>query len=107
MLVGREQIMIEISSMNIIFSFAAIFIITNSFLCLFRTIKGPTIQDRLLGINIIGTKTLSVLVLVTFIFNSSFFLDVAIVYGLLNFIITTATSRYLEKESLRIKRVDY
>jgi multicomponent Na+:H+ antiporter subunit F len=65
------------------------------------------IQDRLLGMNIVSTKTLTVLVLVAFIFKSSFYLDIAIVYALLNFIITAATSRYLETEGWSRKRLDY
>lgn len=79
-----------------VFSTAAIIIILNSLLCLYRAIKGPTVQDRLLGINIVGTKTLTALVLVGVIFQSRFYLDVAIIYALLNFIVTVATARYLE-----------
>jgi len=76
----------------------AVIISINAFLCLYRAAVGPTIQDRLLGVNIVGTKTLVVVVLVTYIFAESFFLDVAIVYALLLFVVTIATSRYLETE---------
>ena len=61
---------------------------------------GPTIQDRLLGVNIVGTKTLVVVVLVTFIQGSDFFLDVAMVYALLLFVVTVAWSRYLETRGM-------
>jgi multicomponent Na+:H+ antiporter subunit F len=76
----------------------AIVVSINAVLCLYRAALGPTIQDRLLGVNIVGTKTLVVVVLVTYIFAESFFLDVAIVYALLLFVVTIATSRYLETE---------
>ncbi len=76
----------------------AIVVSINAVLCLYRAAVGPTIQDRLLGVNIVGTKTLVVVVLVTYIFAESFFLDVAIVYALLLFVVTIATSRYLETE---------
>lgn len=76
----------------------ALIIAVNAVLCLYRAAVGPTTQDRLLGVNIVGTKTLVVVVLVTFIFGESFFLDVAIVYALLLFIVTVAVSRYLETE---------
>jgi multicomponent Na+:H+ antiporter subunit F len=76
----------------------AIIISINAVLCLYRAAVGPTTQDRLLGVNIVGTKTLVVVVLVTYIFAESFFLDVAIVYALLLFVVTIATSRYLETE---------
>lgn len=76
----------------------AVIISINAVLCLYRAAVGPTTQDRLLGVNIVGTKTLVVVVLVTYIFAESFFLDVAIVYALLLFVVTIATSRYLETE---------
>jgi multicomponent Na+:H+ antiporter subunit F len=85
--------------LNGIITAAAIIIVLNSLLCLYRALKGPTLQDRLLGINIVGTKTLTALVLVGFIFQSRFCQDVAIIYALLNFIVTVAVSRYLESEA--------
>lgn len=82
-------------------SAVAIAIAVNAVICLYRAAVGPTTQDRLLGVNIVGTKTLVVVVLVTFIQAESFFLDVAIVYALLLFIVTVAVSRYLETEGWR------
>ncbi len=73
----------------------------NAFLCLYRAVLGPTAQDRLLAVNVIGTKTLVVVVLVTAIFHESFFLDVAMVYALLNMVVTVVLSRYLETEGWR------
>ncbi|MFH1640230.1 MAG: cation:proton antiporter [Chloroflexota bacterium] len=85
--------------MNNLLTLVAIIIVLNSFLCLYRAVSGPTIQDRILGINIVGTKTLTLLVLVSFIFKSNLYLDVAMVYALLNFVVTVAASRYLETGS--------
>ncbi len=81
--------------MSMILTLAALIILINSLLCLARTIKGPTVQDRLLGINIVGTKTLAILVLASFIFKSNFYLDVALVYALLNFIVTVVIAAIL------------
>jgi len=85
---------------------AAIIIAINIFLCLYRAIKGPTMQDRVLAINIVATKTLTVLVLAAFIFKSTLYLDVAMVYALLNFIITVTVSRYLETEGREVRQID-
>jgi multicomponent Na+:H+ antiporter subunit F len=74
----------------------AIIITANAFLCFYRAVNGPTIMDRVLAINIIGTKTLTVLVLVAYVFNNPMYLDVALVYALLNFVVTVAASRYIE-----------
>lgn len=76
----------------------AILILVNAVICMYRAVVGPTVQDRLLAVNIISTKTLVVVVLVTYIFGESFFLDVAMIYALLNFVVTVALSRYLETE---------
>ncbi len=76
----------------------AIIIGLNAAICLYRAVVGPTTQDRLLGVNIVGTKTLVVVVLVTFILAENFFLDVAFVYALLLFVVTVAVARYLEAE---------
>lgn len=79
----------------------ALVIALNAFICLYRAVVGPTVQDRLLAVNVVGTKTLIVVVLVTFIFHESFFLDVAMVYALLNMVVTVVLSRYLETEGWR------
>lgn len=76
-------------------------IMLNAFLCLYRAAVGPSIPDRILGVNIIGTKTLVLLVLIAFIFKQALYLDVALVYVLLNFIVTTAAARYLETGIVR------
>jgi multicomponent Na+:H+ antiporter subunit F len=76
----------------------AALIAANALLCLYRAAVGPTVLDRLLAVNIVGTKTLVVVVLVTFIQAEAFFLDVGMVYALLLFVVTVAFSRYLEAE---------
>lgn len=78
-----------------------IFLLVNAFLCLWRAYAGPTVADRILAVNIVGTKTLVVLVLLAFVFGRSLYLDVALIYGLLNFVVTVAAARYLETGRLR------
>jgi multicomponent Na+:H+ antiporter subunit F len=79
----------------------AIFMLVNAFACLWRATAGPTVVDRVLAINIIGTKTLVVLTLLALVFGRSMLLDVALVYGLLNFVITVTASRFLETGRLK------
>ncbi len=78
-----------------------LFLVINAFFCLYRAFKGPTVLDRILAINIIGTKTIVVLVLIAYIFHQAMYVDVALVYGLLNFIVSLTAARYIE--SGRIK----
>jgi multicomponent Na+:H+ antiporter subunit F len=58
---------------------------------------GPTIIDRIVGVGAIGTKTLVVLVLMGFIYGRiEMFLDIIMVYAILNFIGTLAAAKYFE-----------
>lgn len=83
--------------MNAFFLAVAAAVMVNAFLCLYQGVKGPTIQDRLISINIVNTKTLAVLLLVFFVVGDpANYLDIALVYALLNFVVTVALSRYAE-----------
>ncbi len=66
-------------------------------LCLYRGVFGPTVLNRLAGISAIGTKTLIILLLMGFIYNRvDMFMDISMVYAILNFIGTLAVAKYLE-----------
>jgi multicomponent Na+:H+ antiporter subunit F len=49
----------------------------------------------------VGTKTLVVLCLLAFVFERTLFVDVALVYGLLNFVVTIAAGRFMETGRLK------
>ncbi len=70
------------------------------FLCLYRAYKGPTAADRVISINIIGTKTVTIIALVSYVYSIEFFLDVALVYALISFIAQVGIAKYLEKGAL-------
>ena len=76
------------------FEISAIFIILAIVIVLFRAIKGPKVYDRILAVNVIGTKTVILLALVGFIYERPHFLDIAIVYALINFIATFAILKF-------------
>lgn len=66
-------------------------------LCLYRGIYGPRITNRIIGVGAIGTKTLIILLLMGFFYNRvDMFVDMSIVYALLNFIGTLAAAKYFE-----------
>jgi len=64
---------------------------------LYRIIKGPSTYDRMLGVNVIGTKTIVILVLIGYVFERPHFFDIALLYAILNFIATVVIAKYLEK----------
>ena len=78
------------------FDYAAISIIIAAVLVLYRAIKGPRVCDRVLSVNVIGTKTVVLIALVGYIYERPHFLDIAIVYALINFIATIAFLKYRE-----------
>ncbi len=55
-------------------------------LALVRAVLGPTIYDRVLAVNMAGTKTVLLLAIITFLFDRPSFLDLALAYALINFI---------------------
>ncbi|MCH7763249.1 MAG: cation:proton antiporter [Candidatus Marinimicrobia bacterium] len=82
------------------FEIAAIVIVLGAVLVLYRAIKGPRVYDRALAVNIIGTKTVILLALIGFIYERPHFLDIALVYALINFIATIAFLKYMETGGL-------
>ena len=72
-----------------------------TFAALYRAVVGPSPADRVVAINVIGTKTMMILVLIGFIFHEApFYIDVAMVYALISFLLTIGVARYLEKGTI-------
>ena len=66
----------------------------------YRVVKGPTIGDRMVAVNMIGTKTTILLLVIGVIFDRlDMFIDFALTYSLLNFLGTLAASKYLQRNS--------
>lgn len=66
--------------------------------CLYRATTGPGILNRAVGISAIGTKTLILLLLMGVIYGRiEMFIDISMVYALLNFLGTLVLSKYLER----------
>ena len=68
---------------------------------LYRVLKGPTIFDRVLGLNGISTKAIILLVLIGSYFERvDMFIDIATGYALLNLVGALAVAKYLEQKGL-------
>lgn len=63
---------------------------------LFRAMRGPTAYDRILATNIFGTVTVLAIALLAGLENNAMLLDVALLYGLINFTATIALLRYFK-----------
>jgi multicomponent Na+:H+ antiporter subunit F len=73
---------------------AGIAIIVAMALMLIRAIVGPTVYDRVLAVNSFGTKTVLLLGVLGFLTGRPAFLDIALLYALINFIATIAILKF-------------
>lgn len=70
-------------------------------LSLYRTVFGPGIMNRIISVNVIGTKAVIILVLMGLIYERlDMFVDISLVYALLNFIATLAAAKYFERRGV-------
>ena len=65
-------------------------------LALLRAFVGPTLFDRILAVNLLGTKTVLFIAILAFLSERAYFLDIAMIYALLNFISTIGVLRFFE-----------
>ena len=78
------------------FAGASAAILVTMALALFRAIRGPTISDRILAVNAFGTLTVVLIAVHGFLAGRPEFLDIALVYALINFIATIAVTKYVK-----------
>ena len=76
------------------FTVAAIAVLVSMVLAIIRAVLGPTIYDRILAVNVFGTKALLLISVVGFLTDRPEFLDLAIVYALINFVATIAIMKF-------------
>lgn len=67
-----------------------------------RLVRGPTVLDRIVAANVIGSKTTILVVVIGAIFQRlSMFVDIAVTYALLNFLVSIAAARYFRSKGLK------
>jgi len=75
---------------NAVLVLTALAIFATMALALARALKGPTVFDRIVAVNVFGTKTVLIVALITAISGNDDLIDVALVYALINFIAIVA-----------------
>ncbi len=81
------------------FGAAMVAVLVSLALAMVRAIRGPTMFDRVLAANSIGTLAVLALALIGFVTGRPDFLDIAILYTLLNLVGTIAVLRYFHPSS--------
>ena len=77
-----------------IYAVAAFGIIIAMVLSLIRASKGETVFDRILAVNMFGTMTVLFIAVLGYLCQRPDFLDIALVYAMMNFIAIIAVLRY-------------
>lgn len=75
---------------------ASIAIFLTMILALTRALMGPSVYDRVLAVNMFGTKTVLLLSVIAFLFGRPDFLDLALAYALINFIGVLAVLHFFQ-----------
>lgn len=83
-----------------IYGVASIAMLVVLALAMVRALKGPTVFDRILAANTVGTLTVVLIALYGFLTERPEFLDIALVYALINFIGTVAVTKYVKYSHL-------
>ncbi|CAM3744949.1 MULTISPECIES: Na(+)/H(+) antiporter subunit F1 [Paenibacillus] len=65
--------------------------------CLYRLIKGPSMNDRIMSLDTIGILLLSIIAVLCMLFRTTVYVDIILLIGILTFIGTTALARYIER----------
>jgi multicomponent Na+:H+ antiporter subunit F len=77
-----------------VFAVAIVAVLATMGFALTRAWKGPTVYDRILAVNSFGTATVLFIAVLGFLNGRPDFLDLALLYALINFIGTFAILRY-------------
>jgi len=72
-------------------------------LAIIRALVGPSVYDRILAVNMFGTKTVLLLSVIAFLYGRPDFLDLALAYALINFIGVFAVLEFIQNRTKREK----
>ncbi len=81
-------------------------ILVTMVLALVRALRGPSVYDRVLAVNMFGTKTALLLSVIAFLFGRPDFLDLALAYALINLVGILAVLEFIQKKPRKAEVVD-
>ena len=83
------------------FYVASAAILVTMILALTRALLGPSVYDRVLAVNLFGTKTVLLLAVIAFLYGRPDFLDLALAYALINFVSVLAVLVFFQNRARR------
>ncbi|WP_010290994.1 Na(+)/H(+) antiporter subunit F1 [Kurthia massiliensis] len=66
-------------------------------ICLYRAIKGPSLPDRVVALDMIGVNLLPMIAIISILQRTTAYLEVILILGILSFIGTIAFSKFIER----------
>ncbi len=79
-----------------VFFYSALIVMIGAFSSVLRVLFGPTVPDRVVGVDTLNTLIVAGMVLLGAAYDRTIYIDIAIVYALLSYIGTLAIARYLQ-----------
>jgi multicomponent Na+:H+ antiporter subunit F len=87
-----------------VIALACLLVVLGMALTLIRAVRGPTVYDRILAVNVFGTMTVMLIALTGFLIGRPDFLDLSLVYALLNFVGTLTALKFFKHGHLGQER---
>ncbi len=78
-------------------------ILVTMILALVRALQGPSVYDRVLAVNMFGTKTALLLSVIAFLFGRPDFLDLALAYALINLVGILAVLEFFQNRTRSVQ----
>ena len=72
---------------------SAAFLSAALFLCLFRAALGPRLTDRVIAVNIVGTKVIVLIAILALILEEPYLADICLIYAVISFLSVVVLSR--------------
>jgi len=99
--------MIEFTDVVRVFMHIGImFLAVTMCICLVRAVRGPKLADRIISTNMIGVKTILLIVMVAVYLGEDFLVDVAMVYALLSFLAVVVFTRFMLRVKINKAKAD-
>lgn len=78
-------------------------------LCLIRAVKGPTIADRLVAVNMMGTIVMVIIAILALLMKEDYLVDICLIYAMISFLAVVVLTKvytgvYIEHRELQEKR---
>ena len=86
---------------------ATLAILVAMILAIIRGVAGPTFYDRILAVNMFGTKTVLLISLLGFVMGRPEFLDIAMVYALINFVSVIGVLHFSDAIDVKYSQPNY